>query len=114
MSEGRDLAEYGWDERLGLPTSNRDQSCAFCGRARPSFAHRLDAGSVGFRWHGKSHTLPTFVASCSDCEALMAGQDDTALVARRHFESDDEEYNAAFLAAIRAADLGPNPLKDVG
>lgn len=32
----------GFDEQLGVPTTNRDQSCAFCGRSHSRLAHLLD------------------------------------------------------------------------
>ncbi len=95
-----------------LPDTNRDQSCAFCGAAEPSFAHPLDAGHVRFRVYGKGWTLPTFWAACRDCEANIASQDDDGLSRRMLEMSDDEPLMRASLGAFRAADRGPVPLGD--
>lgn len=107
------MDDGGWDDTLGLPVSNRDQSCAFCGLVRCSHIV-LDAASVGFRSYGQSYTLPTFWASCRECESFVAGQDDAALLRRLklHQEFEDEQHTTAQLAAFRASDLGPTPLTD--
>jgi len=98
--------------RPWAPSTNRDQSCAFCGAARPAFAHRLNPSHVQFRLYGKGHTLPTFWAACPRCEEFIAGGDDEALLPLMVHEDDDEDDVArqAKLAAFRAADLGSEPL----
>ena len=102
----------GWDARLGLPTSNRDQSCAFCGADQPSFAHRLDDRSVAYRFDDDGYTLPTFWATCAECERSVVAGDDAALLAQlvsQDVEA-DEGFGAATLVAFRASDLGATPL----
>lgn len=76
------MEDGGWDDFLGLPTSNRDQLCASRGAGRPTFAHRLNPAKVQFRSYGKGHTLPTFWPVCEGCEDLVARQDDEVLLRR--------------------------------
>ena len=108
------MDEDGWDDRLGVPTSNRDQECTFCCASRPEFAHRLDARFVAFRCYGAGYTLPSFWATCAECEQSVVRGDDAVLLA--HLVSNDvdgfEELGAASLDAFRKADLGPIPLAD--
>lgn len=104
----------GWNDVLGVPASNRDQSCAFCGAGRPPFAHRLDPAKVQFRAYGKGHTLPTFWTVCDGCEDLVARRDDEGLLRRMrvYHEFENEQYIATLLVTFRASDLGPCPLAD--
>lgn len=90
-----------FDQRTGLPRSNRDQSGAFCGKSRPLFVHRLDPA------HGRS-----FWATCGNCEELIAQGDDDALFRLMMRQEDDAVLQQASLDAFRAADLGTNPLED--
>jgi hypothetical protein len=101
-----------FDEQLGVPTTNRDQSCAFCGRSQPRFAHRLDPTNVRFQVYGKGWTLPTFWTVCVGCEELVAGGDDRKLLEVMRREESDRHLRKASLAAFRAADLGALPLRD--
>jgi len=100
-------------DEAGLPLTNRNQSCAFCGASRPVFVHPLDARQVRFRVYDKGWTLPTFWTVCTDCELLIQGPDDEELLRRMAHEEDDERLRRASFAAFRAADLGPTPLRDV-
>jgi|SRR5947209_6122791 len=103
-----------FDEESGLPLTNRDQSCAFCGSHWPSFVHPLDARHVQFRVYDKGWTLPTFWTVCRDCEPLVQRRDDEELLRRMtEEEEDDERVRRASLTAFRNADLGPAPLQDV-
>ena len=101
-----------FDEQLGVPKTNRDQSCAFCGRSQPRFAHRLDPAHVGFRAYDKGWTLPTFWTVCAGCEELLARGDDQELLRLMLHEEEDELLRRASLAAFRAADLGALVLRD--
>jgi hypothetical protein len=97
-----------------LPTTNRDQSCAFCGRPHPRFAHRLDPKRVQFRVYDKGRTLPRFWTVCDGCEELVANGNDVELL-RLMIEKDDAAdrlVEQASLTAFRAADLGAAPLLD--
>jgi hypothetical protein len=102
-----------FDEESGLPLTNRDQSCAFCGGNGPIFVHPLDLRHVQFRVYDKGWTLPTFWTACGDCEPLIQRRDDDELLLRMANEEDDERLRRASLAAFRHADLGPAPLRDV-
>jgi hypothetical protein len=102
-----------FDEESGLPLTNRDQSCAFCGANRPIFVHPLDLRHVQFRVYGKGWTLPTFWTVCTECEPLIQLPDDDELLRRMLHQEDDEPLRRASLVAFRAADLGPAPLRDV-
>jgi hypothetical protein len=101
-------------ENAGLPTTNRDQSCAFCGRKRPRFAHRLDPRRVQFRVYDKGRALPHFWAACDRCEELVVNGNDEALLRLMHENDDVAEtlVQQASLTAFRAADLGSAPLHD--
>lgn len=101
-----------FNEQLAVPATNRGQSCAFCGTARPQFAHRLDPLSVSFRVYDKGWTLPTFWAVCDSCEGLVADGDDNELLRLMLHEEKDALVGQASLAAFRAADLGALPLRD--
>lgn len=105
------MADY-YHEQCGLPTTNRDQSCAFCGGSRPRFAHRLDPRRVQFRVYGKGRTLPTFWAVCDDCENLASRRNDDELLRRMLYAEDDALQQQASLAAFHAADLGAARLRD--
>jgi len=103
-----------WNEQTALPTTNRDQSCAFCARTQPHFAHRLDPEHAKFRVYGKGRTLPGFWTVCDSCEALVSDGDDVELL-RRMIDKDDAAdrlLEQASLTAFRAADLGAVPLPD--
>jgi len=104
----------GFDEQTALPTTNRDQSCAFCGRSKPWFAHRLDPKHVQFRVYDKGRTLPGFWTVCDSCEELVANGDDEELLRLMHENDDvaDTLLQQASLTAFRAADLGSAPLQD--
>ncbi|MDT5184780.1 MAG: hypothetical protein QOI29_2938 [Mycobacterium sp.] len=102
-----------FDEESGLPLTNRDESCAFCGANRPAFVHPLDVRHVQFRVYDKGWTLPTFWAVCSACEPLIQRSDDDELLRRMAREGSDERLRRGSLAAFRAANLGPTPLRDV-
>ena len=108
------MRDGGWNDVLGLPTSNRDQLCAFCGAARPLFAHRLDPAKVQFRSYGKGYTLPACWTACEVCEELVARPDDQALLhkLRTHHADEDEAHVAALLHTFRASNLGSSPLAD--
>lgn len=101
-----------FDEQTGLPTTNRDQSCAFCGRPQPRFAHRLDPRRVQFRIYDKGRTLPTFWTVCDSCEELVASGNDEALLRLMLHWEEDAPLRQASLTAFRAADLGAVPLQD--
>lgn len=94
------------------PSTNHDQPCAFCGTARPIFAHRLNPEHVEFRAYGKGWTLPTFWAACARCEALVARHDEDALLHLMAHGEDDDTLRRASLEAFRAADLGSEPLAE--
>jgi hypothetical protein len=98
-------------ERPWAPATNHDQSCAFCGAARPTNVHRLDPAHVHFNIYAKPHTLPTFWAACAPCEALVGAGNDRALLRLMSRDSDGVAPQAA-LAAFRAADLGGEPLPE--
>jgi hypothetical protein len=102
-----------FDEQSGLPLTNRDQSCAFCGANSPSFVHPLDARHVQFRVYDKGWTLPTFWTVCTDCEPLIQRRDDEELLHRMMHEENDKRLRRASLATFLDADLGPAPLRDV-
>jgi hypothetical protein len=99
-----------FDQRTGLPTSNRDQSCAFCGAAQSRFVHPLDKRRIAFRVDDKGQTLPTFWTTCSSCEQLITNSDDEQLLHRMLRQEGDEQLSRSSLAAFRAADLGSMPL----
>jgi hypothetical protein len=103
-----------FDEATGLPTTNRDQSCAFCDASRPRFAHPLDRAHVQYRLDGKGHTLPTFWTVCERCETLVRRSDDAGLlrVMSGSDEGDDTEERQSALRAFRASDLGAVRLLD--
>ena len=110
------IDEEGWfDPRTGLPLTNRDQSCAFCGVSGPRFAHRLDPERVQFRVYGDGNTLPGFWCVCEDCEQRVASGDDAELLRLMHkgVEWEDPLVQQAALEAFRAADLGVVSLRDV-
>lgn len=94
------------------PEHNQDQSCAFCGESRPVFVHRLDPEHVEFRVFGKGHTLPSFWAACTRCEALAATHDDDGLLRLMAGEEEDHLSRQAALTAFRASDLGGHPLAE--
>ena len=93
------------DRQPWVPTHNRDQSCAFCGAARPTFVHRLDPAHAEFRLYGQGYMLPTFWAACLRCETWVQAGDEQALLGL-----DDGVRDEETLAAFRAADLGPEVL----
>ena len=104
----------GLNDQPALPTTNRDQSCAFCRRSQPRFAHRLDPKRVQFRVYDKGWTLPGFWTVCDSCEELVANGSDEELL-RLMLEKDDAADRLAehaSLTAFRAADLGAVPLQD--
>jgi hypothetical protein len=95
------------------PRTNHDQACAFCGAARPAFAHRLDPAHVRYRMYGQGYTLPTFWATCSRCEDAVAGDDYAAVIALMTDRwGADEVGSHASLQAFRRADLGPEALPE--
>jgi ribosomal protein S14 len=101
-----------FNEQTGLPTTNRDQSCAFCGRSRPLFVHRFHLSSIRFRAYGRGRTLPTFWTVCERCEELVInGNDEELLLLMRHQE-EDALLRTATLTAFRSADLGASRLRD--
>lgn len=102
-----------FDEESGLPLTNRDQSCAFCGAKWPTFLHPLDRRHVEFRVYDKGWTLPGFWTVCVGCEPIVEREDDVALLDRMTHQEDDELVRRASLAAFRGADMGPTPLRDV-
>jgi hypothetical protein len=101
-----------FNEQTGVPTTNRDQSCAFCGASRPQFVHRFHLSSIRFRVYGKGWTLPTFWAVCQRCQELVdKGTDEELLQLMRHQE-EDALLRTATLTAFRSADLGASRLRD--
>lgn len=102
-----------FDDESGLPLTNRDQSCAFCGASGSRFVHPLDAQQVRFQIYGKGWTLPTFWTTCADCERLVEGREEDELLRRMAHEEDDLLVRQASLAAFWTADLGPLPLRVV-
>ena len=104
----------GFDEQTGLPTTNRDQSCAFCWMSQPRFVHPLDPRHVQFRVYGKGASLPTFWPVCDRCEELVANGNDEELLRLMHEADDvaDALLQQVSLTAFRAADLGVVPLQD--
>jgi hypothetical protein len=103
--------EDDFDDQTGLPTTNKDQLCAFCGQT-PRFAHALDPAHVRFRFFGKGYTLPTFWTVCERCEHLVSSGNDDALLRHMIREQEDADLEQASLAAFRAADLGATRLDD--
>ena len=105
-------APVGFDEQTALPATNREQSCAFCGRSQPRFAHRLDPKRVQFRVYDKGWTLPGFWTVCDSCEELVANGNDEELLRLMLDDAQDALVQRASLTAFRAADLGAVPLQD--
>jgi hypothetical protein len=99
-------------EDTWFPATNRDQSCAFCGRSRPRFAHRLDPKRVQFRVYDKGWTLPGFWTVCDSCEELVANGNDEELLRLMLDDAQDALVQQASLTTFRAADLGAVPLQD--
>lgn len=108
----------GWVD--GVPTSGRDQSCAFCGTASVAWVHPLAIDRVQYRVYGKGHTLPTFWVLCGACEAIYASENADAAVdvmrSSGHWGQVDDgdlaEQIRKPLDVFRRADLGAKPLAD--
>lgn len=98
----------------GLPLTNEDQSCAFCGAESPMWVHPLDGSKSRFSAGGFDLNLPTFWTICQRCEELLvAGRDaDLARLLFDH-ESDAVDAAAGTVVAFRNADLGARPLVHV-
>lgn len=99
-------------DRSWAPLTNHDQSCAFCGATRPTFAHRLNPAHLQFRLYGKGYTLPAFWPACPRCEALVAEGDDESLLPLIADQEQDDEARRVTLSAFRVADLGSEPLAE--
>jgi hypothetical protein len=106
----------GWVD--GLPTSGRDQHCAFCGSSDVKWIHPLAADRVRYREYGKGHTLPTFWTLCDRCEDLYAAGDDQAAIEVMRTSplwnwASDEDLDERVrqpLAVFRRADKGARRL----
>lgn len=103
-----------------LPTSARDQTCAFCGGEPVAWVHPLDPDRVTFRVYGKGHTLPTFWTLCDRCEQLYQSGDVEATVELSKAaqsdswasERDVDEIVRQPLAVFARADKGARRLSD--
>lgn len=109
-----DLQGAIWDDlgepptKDGLPLTNEDQSCAFCGRESPVWVHPLDGSKSRFRAGGVMLNFPTFWTIRQKCEELLAEDRDADLAeALLAYESDSVNQATETVAAFRRADLGP-------
>lgn len=98
----------------GLPLTNEDQSCAFCGADSPVWVHPLHESKSRFSAGGFNLNLPTFWTICQRCEELLAAGGDAELVRLLlDHESDSLDAAADTLAAFQNAELGARPLVHV-
>ena len=113
-----DLQDAIWDDDLGepptkdgLPLTNEDQGCAFCGDQAPTWVHPLDPTKIAFRTANGTSTLPTFWTVCQRCEELVASgaSDELALLSFQH-EHDSLSEAQQVVEVFRTADLGPRAI----
>lgn len=100
--------------RDGLPLTNEDQACAFCGDEAPSWVHPLDPRKTEFRTAKGMSMLPTFWTVCRSCEELLASGTYDQL-ARVIVRASGDALPAAeqVVQVFRDADLGPRAILHV-
>ena len=98
----------------GLPLTNEDQSCSFCGAEAPGWVHPLDGSKTAFRVEGESWSLPTFWTVCQRCEELIAGGRNAHLAELfREHEADSLDEAIRVVKTFRAADLGAQAIANI-
>ncbi len=107
-----------WEENLGeppmkggLPLTNEDRRCAFCGSHAPTWVHPFDATKTAFQWTSGPATLPNFWTVCQRCEDLVrTGADEKLATLLMEGQADSRRDAVQVVDVFRDADTGPRPI----